>query len=215
MVAILLIVWETWLCHLLNSATKWQHELELCEQFFSEPYVCKLSENCQHSRGKKNPQKQQTNKTTTLKKSSQNKQAQSSCFENPIWNNTTPPNWSDFHSCLQMHTCEWSRIWFREIAHGAADRTNKSHRKWHFFVCCTSVLMWEIKMTGQNTANIDRAASVERYNPVIPPETPEYRHYLHWFVTENSLLFASRGDFFFPLASTAEAFAQSWIKLRW
>lgn len=52
-------------------------------------------------------------------------------------------------------------------------------------------------MTGQNTANTDTAASVEGYNPVIPLETPEYRHYLHWFVIESSLLFASRGDFFF------------------
>lgn len=189
MVAISLIVCETWLCHLLNSATKWQHELELCEQFFSEPYVCKLSENCQHSRGKKNPTKQQHTKKILPKQTS-------SCFENPIWNNSTPPNWSNFHSSLQMHTRGWSRIWFREIAHVAADRSNKSHRKWHFFACCTSVLIWEIKMTGQNTANTDRAASVERHNPVIPPETPQYRHYLHWFRTENTLLFASRGNFY-------------------
>lgn len=53
-------------------------------------------------------------------------------------------------------------------------------------------------MTWQNTANIDTAASVKGYNPVIPTETPEYRHYLHWFVIESSLLFASRGDFYFP-----------------
>lgn len=202
MVAILLIVCETWLCHLLNSATKWQHELELYEQFFSEPYVCKLSENCQHSRGGK-----KNNKTTTLKKKKILPKQTSSWFENPFWNNTTPPTWSDFHSSLQMHTREWCRIWFREIAHVAADRPNKSHRKWHFFVCCTSVLIWEMKMTGQNTANIDTAASVERYNPVIPLETPACRHYLHWFVTENSLLFASRGDFY-----SQQAKHKCWLK---
>lgn len=50
-------------------------------------------------------------------------------------------------------------------------------------------------MTGQTTVNKDTAAYVERSNPIIPPKTPEYRHYLHWFVIENNLLFAGSGDF--------------------
>lgn len=55
-------------------------------------------------------------------------------------------------------------------------------------------------MTGQTTVNKDTAAYMERSNPIIPPKTPEYRHYLHWFVIENNLLFAGSGDFFFQQA---------------
>lgn len=76
-------------------------------------------------------------------------------------------------------------------------QNQQKSQKWHFFVCCASVLIRETKMTGQNTVNTDTAASVERHNPIIPLETPEHRHYLHWFLIENSLLFASRGEFFF------------------